>query len=70
MARTTTLRGFRRVAMLTLDQVAATVGVTRQTVASWEDGRTLPTGAQVVALARAYRVHAMDILETLTYREV
>lgn len=41
---------------LTLTTVAATVGVTRQTVASWEEGRTLPHPANIKALGKALGV--------------
>lgn len=45
----------RRRARLTQDQVAQTVGVSRQAVAAWEAGHRLPKGKHALAYGRLLR---------------
>lgn len=47
------LKRVRKVAGLTQEQLAQTLGVSRQTVSSWENGRSLPDEANLLRLARA-----------------
>ena len=47
------LKRVRKVAGLTQEQLAQTLGVSRQTVSSWENGRSLPDETNLLRLARA-----------------
>lgn len=46
----------------TLEQAAEKIGVTRQAVAKWESGETLPDVCNCDALARLYNVSLDDLL--------
>lgn len=47
---------YRKKAGLTLDEVGAILGVARQTVASWESGKTSPSLAEAAKLARVFKI--------------
>lgn len=50
------LRAARAAAGLTQEQVGRALGVSAQTIANWEHGRTSPSTADVARLAALYRV--------------
>lgn len=52
----------RRMHGYTLEQTAEKIGVTRQAVAKWESGETLPDLFNCDALARLYEVSLDDLL--------
>jgi transcriptional regulator with XRE-family HTH domain len=57
------LRLLRRRAGVTTDALAARVGVNRNSVHNWENGRTSPTAANLLLLARAFGVTPGEILD-------
>jgi len=57
----TNLRTLRKAAKLTLEEVAGRVGVSRQAVAKWENGETIPDIINCNALAALYDV-SLDAL--------
>ncbi len=63
----TRLRDLRTMKGLTTDDFARPIGVTRQTVANWETGKTSPTMQQLEKLCRVYDV---DLASFLTSRKV
>jgi len=50
------LRAARAAAQLSQEKVAEKIGVTAQTVASWEQGRTTPNATDLARLATVYAV--------------
>ena len=56
------LRELRGHSRLTLEQVAERVGVTRQAVAKWESGESVPDVANCTALAQLYGVTLDDLV--------
>ena len=56
-----TLKAARINKGLTQEQVAAFVGVTKQTVGSWENGKTIPPIEKIELLCPLYEVSYNDI---------
>ena len=56
------LCALRRKQRYTLEEVAEKIGVTRQAVAKWENGETVPDIANCEALARLYDVTLDDLV--------
>lgn len=55
------LKAARGLAMKTQSQVAEQVGVTRETIARWESGKSCPSVLQGVALAECYHLPMSSI---------
>jgi len=55
------LRKARADAELRADELARLIGVTRQAVSSWENGRSRPSPVTLLALAKALRVSTADL---------
>lgn len=60
---TQNLKGLRKANGYTLEAVAEKLGVSRQAVAKWERGDTVPDLANCVALARLYDVTLDSLVE-------
>lgn len=60
---TQNLKGLRKANGYTLETVAEKLGVSRQAVAKWERGDTVPDLANCVALARLYDVTLDSLVE-------
>lgn len=56
------LKDARRCAGISQAQVAAELGVTRQSVSAWETGLSAPTAIQLAQLSTAYCVCAHTLL--------
>lgn len=56
------LKEARRLAEISQAQVAAELGVTRQSVSAWETGLSAPTANQLAQLSTAYCVCAHTLL--------
>lgn len=56
------LRDLRKQSRLTLEEVAERIGVTRQAVAKWENGDTLPDIINCEALAALFDVSLNDLV--------
>lgn len=56
------LRSHRERCKMTQEFVAEKIGVSRQAVSKWEQGRTEPSTTNLVKLARLYGVEAADLL--------
>lgn len=67
------LRQLRKERNLTQDAVAAALQVTRQAVAKWESGQTMPSTANLLALADFFQVRTEELTcekdETILLRE-
>lgn len=57
------LKAIRAEQGLSQEQVAEKLSVTRQTVANWEKGKTIPDIRQAQVLAKLYGVHVTDLLD-------
>jgi len=55
------LRKARADAELRADELARLIGVTRQAVTSWENGRSRPSPVTLLALSKALRVPTADL---------
>ena len=55
-----TLRTWRRVRDLTLKSASELIGVTEQTLISWEQGRTAPNAKHIKAIEDAYNIRWSD----------
>lgn len=53
----------RKIHNMTQEDLADIVGVTRQSIAQWESGKTCPNLAQSKALADAFKVSLDDLVE-------
>ena len=47
---------------MTQEQTAAHIGVTRQTLSSWENGKTYPDIVSLIKLSDLYRLSLDDLL--------
>ncbi|MGN1015316.1 MAG: helix-turn-helix domain-containing protein [Butyricicoccus sp.] len=56
------LTALRRMKKLSQEQVAEQVGVSRQALAKWESGETIPDVQRCVALAKLYEVSLDDLV--------
>ena len=56
------LAALRRMKKLSQEQVAEQVGVSRQALAKWESGETIPDVQRCVALAKLYEVSLDDLV--------
>lgn len=56
MVEKATIKNYREKAGLTLEELGAILGVARQTISSWEAGKTSPSLAEAARLARALKV--------------
>lgn len=63
---TSNLKKFRKSAKLTQEQVAERLNVSRQSVAKWESGESLPDIENCIELARLYRVTIDDLVKYAT----
>ena len=61
------LKLYRTRAGLTQEEVAERIGVSRQAVAKWEKGETLPDIANCIALADLFRVPLETLARGLTH---
>ncbi|MGN0578322.1 MAG: helix-turn-helix domain-containing protein [Ruminiclostridium sp.] len=59
---TSNLKKLRKSAKLTQEQVAERLNVSRQTVAKWETGESLPDIDNCIALAQLYKVSLDDLV--------
>lgn len=59
---TSSMKKLRKSAKLTQEQVAERLNVSRQTVAKWETGESLPDIDNCIALAQLYRVSLDDLV--------
>ncbi len=60
-----TLREHRVRCKMTQEFVAEAVGVSRQAVSKWENGTSDPSTANLIALAKLYKVSPEELLEGL-----
>src|SRR5438105_3810892 len=70
MVEKATKKNYRDKAGLTLEELGAILGVARQTVSSWETGKTSPSLAEAARLARALKVPIELLLEEEVEQEV
>lgn len=61
-----TLRKLRRSANITQEELGASVGVTRQTIISWESGDTWPAAPMLPKLAKALGCSIDDLFREET----
>lgn len=59
---TSSMKKLRKSAKLTQEQVAERLNVSRQTVAKWETGESLPDIDNCIALAQLYKVSLDDLV--------
>ena len=65
------LKLYRKKCGFTQEQIAEMLGVSRQAVAKWERGETLPDIENVIALADLYEVSVDSLVRNLaSFREV
>lgn len=69
MVEKVNIKSCREKAGLTLEELGAILDVTRQTVSSWESGKTSPSLAEAARLARALKVPIELLLEEETEQE-
>lgn len=62
----TLINHFREAAGLSQEELGRLVGVTRQTIASWERGERAPSVAQIVLVGQALEVSLVDLLDLTT----
>ena len=65
MDQNDTMRGIRVLRGMSRSQAAKAIGVSKQTIGSWERGDTEPTRQYLVSMAQAYHV-SLDQLVGLT----
>lgn len=63
--RHVTLRGYRAAWLLSEQEAADRVGVSVPVLLAWESGAARPDAAQLISLARAYRLAVEDLLPAL-----
>lgn len=63
---TSNLKKFRKTAKLTQEQVAEKLNVSRQSVAKWESGESLPDIENCILLAKLYNVTIDDLVKYAT----
>lgn len=64
------LKIFRKKSGYTQEQIAEKIGVTRQTVAKWENGDAMPDIENIIALADVYEVTVDSLVRNVAvYRE-
>lgn len=63
---TSNLKKFRKTAKLTQEQVAEKLNVSRQSVAKWESGESLPDIENCILLAKLYDVTIDDLVKYAT----
>lgn len=56
-------RQLRKASGLTLEDVAAAIGVSKMAVSKWETGDSLPAAGKLVQLAKLYRTTVDELLE-------
>lgn len=57
------LKTARMNAGMTQEQVAETVGVSRQTISNWENGRSLPDVMSLIKISDLYQISLDDLLK-------
>ncbi len=57
-----TLRAARVNSGLTQEQVAKSLGISRETIGNWEKGKTFPNAAQIRELESLYKIECNHIL--------
>lgn len=58
----TNLKNLRKISKYTQEEVADKIGVSRQAVAKWENGETIPDINNCLALAQLYKVTLDDLV--------
>lgn len=48
---------------VTQEQIAETIGVSRQTISNWENGRTLPDVMSLIKISDMYQISLDDLLK-------
>lgn len=61
------LKQHRVACKMTQEFVAETIGVSRQAVSKWERGKSAPSTANLLALAKLFGVEAEEVLKDLHY---
>ncbi|MCH5196666.1 MAG: helix-turn-helix transcriptional regulator [Oscillospiraceae bacterium] len=64
-----TLKDHRIQCNMTQEFVAEALGVSRQAVSKWETGSSEPSTANLLALAKLYRVSAEELLKNVSIEE-
>lgn len=64
-----TLKDHRMQCNMTQEFVAEALGVSRQAVSKWETGSSEPSTANLLALAKLYRVSAEELLKNVSIEE-
>ncbi|MBE6380067.1 MAG: XRE family transcriptional regulator [Lentisphaerae bacterium] len=54
-------RFWREQRMMTLEEVGAAVGASKQTVSKWENGNVIPRPAKIRAIAKLFNISVYDI---------
>lgn len=60
-----TLKGYRVINKLKQSEVSNLVGVGRYTISDWENGRSIPSIAQIKQLAKIYNVDIKELLDVI-----
>ena len=61
-----TIKEYRTQKQMTQEFVAEQLGVSRQAVSKWENGRSDPSTSNLLALAKLFGVNASELLKNIT----